>query len=725
MTVSIYQLAHQLHKDIKSVRLLIKQYGIALPETASTLSDTDANALLKKVKSNAQSTHVASPTIKKPLIGSAPVRIASPKNLGGSQSITALNAFKKSFAPAAPIAARPAPATAPKAVAKPENTPSAAGSVTNRDAAEMEQNQVIKPPITLTELANLLEVKPFTLIRDLMDQKIFASMGQVLDENALKVLADKYHFTVETKRRSQEHNVQPVPVKPKVEPAEHLEPRPPIVCILGHVDHGKTTLLDTLRKANVAAKEAGGITQHIGAYQVEVEGKKITFLDTPGHAVFSNIRQRGATVTDIIILVVAADDGFMPQTKESLQLAQKENVPVVVAINKMDVKGANIDRIKQQMQANGIAPEEWGGDTLCTEISALKGTNLDKLLQLVLLQAEMMELKANPKGTPEGVVVESRMEEGQGIVTTAIITSGTLKPGDALVSGTHVCKVRCLLDEHGKRMAQATPATPVQITGWVTMPSAGCTFRGSKNEKEARKEAEACERELKQNQSNNVHKISSIDDLMAAMETQQQKTLKVLLRSDVHGSLEALEACLKGIHSDKVALNIIDTRVGQITLNDIQTAHAGKAIIVGFNTKPANGVQAAAKQKGVRMIQHNIIYELIEQVRNAMRELLEPEWSEIKLGSAEIRKVITLSKGTIAGCMVVSGQIVRDAFVRLIRKGKIITETKAYTLKHFKDYVAEVKSGTECGIGLEDAASDCQEGDLIECYKKVSSLPEL
>lgn len=725
MTVSIYQLAHQLHKDIKSVRLLIKQYGIALPETASTLSDTDANALLKKVKSNNQSTHVASPAIKKPLIGSAPVRIASPKNLGGSQSITALNAFKKSFAPAAPIAARPAPATAPKAVTKPENTPSAAGSIANKDAAKMEQNRVIKPPITLTELANLLEVKPFTLIRDLMDQKIFASMGQVLDENALKVLADKYHFTVETKRRSQERNVQPVPVKPKVELAEHLEPRPPIVCILGHVDHGKTTLLDTLRKANVAAKEAGGITQHIGAYQVEVEGKKITFLDTPGHAVFSNIRQRGATVTDIIILVVAADDGFMPQTKESLQLAQKENVPVVVAINKMDVKGANIDRIKQQMQANGIAPEEWGGDTLCTEISALKGTNLDKLLQLVLLQAEMMELKANPKGTPEGVVVESRMEEGQGIVTTAIITSGTLKPGDALVSGTHVCKVRCLLDEHGKRMAQATPATPVQITGWVTMPSAGCTFRGSKNEKEARKEAEACERELKQNQSNNVHKISSIDDLMAAMETQQQKTLKVLLRSDVHGSLEALEACLKSIHSDKVALNIIDTRVGQITLNDIQTAHAGKAIIVGFNTKPANGVQAAAKQKGVRMIQHNIIYELIEQVRNAMRELLEPEWSETKLGSAEIRKVITLSKGTIAGCMVVSGQIVRDAFVRLIRKGKIITETKAYTLKHFKDYVAEVKSGTECGIGLEDAASVCQEGDLIECYKKVSSLPEL
>lgn len=724
MTVSIYQLAHQLHKDIKSVRLLIKQHGIALPETASTLSDTDANTLLQKVKNNNQSAHAASPIVKKSLIGSAPVRIASPKNLGGSQSVTALNALKKNFASATPVATNSVLTSNQKVVAKQESTISTAVPTT-KDAVETEQNLIIKPPVTLTELANLLKIKPFTLIKDLMDQKIFASIGQVLDENTIKVLADKYNFTVETKRRSHERKAQPAPVKSKVEPSEHLEPRQPIVCILGHVDHGKTTLLDTLRKANVAAKEAGGITQHIGAYQVEAEGKKITFLDTPGHAVFSNIRQRGATVTDIIILVVAADDGFMPQTKESLQLAQKENVPVVVAINKMDVKGANIDRIKQQMQANGIAPEEWGGDTLCTEISALKGTNLDKLLQLVLLQAEMMELKANPKGAPEGVVVESRMEEGQGIVTTAIITSGTLKPGDALVSGTHVCKVRCLLDEHGKRLTQATPATPVQITGWVTMPSAGCTFRGSKNEKEARKEAEACERELRQNQSSNVHKISNIDDLMAAMETKQQKTLQILLRSDVHGSLEALEACLKSIHSDKVALNIVDMRVGQITLNDIQTAHAGKAIIVGFNTKPANGVLAAAKQNGVRIIQHNIIYELIEQVKNAMRELLEPEWSETKLGSAEIRKVITLSKGTIAGCMVVSGQIVRDAFVRLIRKGTIITETKSYTLKHFKNYVSEVKSGNECGIGLEDAASDCQEGDLIECYKKVSSLPEL
>lgn len=724
MTVSIYQLAHQLHKDIKSVRLLIKQHGIALPETASTLSDTDANTLLQKVKNNNQSAHAASPIVKKSLIGSAPVRIASPKNLGGSQSVTALNALKKNFASATLVATNSVLTSNQKVVAKQESTISTAVPTT-KDAVETEQNLIIKPPVTLTELANLLKIKPFTLIKDLMDQKIFASIGQVLDENTIKVLADKYNFTVETKRRSHERKAQPAPVKSKAESSEHLEPRQPIVCILGHVDHGKTTLLDTLRKANVAAKEAGGITQHIGAYQVEAEGKKITFLDTPGHAVFSNIRQRGATVTDIIILVVAADDGFMPQTKESLQLAQKENVPVVVAINKMDVKGANIDRIKQQMQANGIAPEEWGGDTLCTEISALKGTNLDKLLQLVLLQAEMMELKANPKGAPEGVVVESRMEEGQGIVTTAIITSGTLKPGDALVSGTHVCKVRCLLDEHGKRLTQATPATPVQITGWVTMPSAGCTFRGSKNEKEARKEAEACERELRQNQSSNVHKISNIDDLMAAMETKQQKTLQILLRSDVHGSLEALEACLKSIHSDKVALNIVDMRVGQITLNDIQTAHAGKAIIVGFNTKPANGVLAAAKQNGVRIIQHNIIYELIEQVKNAMRELLEPEWSETKLGSAEIRKVITLSKGTIAGCMVVSGQIVRDAFVRLIRKGTIITETKSYTLKHFKNYVSEVKSGNECGIGLEDAASDCQEGDLIECYKKVSSLPEL
>ena len=583
----------------------------------------------------------------------------------------------------------------------------------------------VKPPLVLRELAMLLDVKPFRLISELMQQGIFASINQVMDETVAQKLAAKHGAELIFKRRTQDNVVQKPKEAPKIDESKLLEPRPPIVCILGHVDHGKTTLLDTIRKAHVAAKEAGGITQHVGAYQVEANGKKITFLDTPGHAAFSKIRQRGATVTDIAVLVVAADDGFMPQTEEALRFAQKENVPVVVAINKIDAKGADLDRVKQQMQKHGIMSEDWGGQTLCVGISALKGTNVDQLLELILLQAEMMDLKANPQGAAEGVVIESRVEAGRGATATIIVNKGTLRSGDALVCGSRVCKARALLDENGKTLKEARPSTPVQVLGWSDAPTAGATFHAAKNEKEARREAEEAARSEQASETGDTRKIQSVEELMAALDAKEQKVLRVIIRGDVHGSVEALVDCLSAIQSKKVDLTIVDSGVGQITLNDIHLAHASQAVIVGFNTKLENGAQAAAKHDGVRILQHNIIYELIDEVKNAMRELLDPEWSENKLGSAEVRQLFTVAKRSIAGCMVVAGKMVHGALARLVRKGQILADTKIVTLKRFKDDVNEVKSGYECGIELGNLSEPLCTGDVIECYEKVSKLPDL
>ena len=583
----------------------------------------------------------------------------------------------------------------------------------------------VKPPLVLRELAMLLDVKPFRLISELMKDGVFASINQVMDETVAQKLAARHGVELIFKRRTQENLSQKPKEAPKIDESKLLEPRPPIVCILGHVDHGKTTLLDTIRKTRVAAREAGGITQHVGAYQVEANGKKITFLDTPGHAAFSKIRQRGATVTDIAVLVVAADDGFMPQTEEALRFAQKENVPVVVAINKIDAKGADLDRVKQQMQKYGIMSEDWGGQTLCVGISALKGTNVDQLLELILLQAEMMDLKANPQGAAEGVIIESRIEAGRGATATVIVNKGTLRSGDALVCGSCVCKARALLDENNKPVKEARPSTPVQILGWSDAPEAGATFHVAKNEKEARREAEDAARSKQASEGGDSRKIQNIEELMAALDAKEHPALRVVIRGDVHGSVEALTDCLQAINSQKVDLTVIDAGVGQITLNDIHLAHASKAVIVGFNTKLENGAQAAAKHDGVRILQHNIIYELIDQVKNAMRELLDPEWLENKLGSAEVRKLFTVSKRLIAGCMVVSGKMVHGALARQIRKGQVLTETKIVTLKRFKDDVNEVKSGYECGIELSNLSEALLEGDVIECYEKVSKLPDL
>lgn len=593
----------------------------------------------------------------------------------------------------------------------------------------------LKPTIIVRDFAVLIGLKPFRLISELMEMGIFASMNQTIDEQVAIRIAKKHGFELEIQHRAepQTQAVQQqvakkaeVPVV-EIDETQFLKPRPPIVCVLGHVDHGKTTLLDTIRKTNVVTGEAGGITQHIGAYQVTHNDHKITFIDTPGHAAFSKMRQRGADLTDIAVLVVAADDGFKPQTDEALKFAQKANVPIVVAINKMDAPGANIDRVKQQLQERNIAPEDWGGQTLCTPISALKGTNIDVLLELILLQAEIDEFKANPDCPAEGVIVESQIEIGRGPTASAIIQKGTLKVGDNLICGGVYCKVRALMDDKGERLKSAPPSTPVKILGWTDVPESGIIFTTVKTEKEAKLQAEAFAHKSKRDSLTPVKQDKmNLQSLLDAIAGSKGKTLKIIIKADVHGSAEALSASLETIKSDKIKLEILYSDVGLINNNDIKNATASEAIIVAFNTKFETGTAAQAKHSGIQIIQHNIIYELIDRVKEFMTEMLEPELKENKLGAAEIRQVFSVAKGAVAGSMVTEGKLLRDAFARILRgkKSEPIHQGKITTLKRFKEDANEVRAGYECGIQIS-GFNDYQVGDIIECFEIQKIRPTL
>ena len=656
-----------------------------------------------------------------------------------------------SSAPATPAASTPAetpagppkppsPAGPPKppvAADKPLDSQAIEGETADASAAEaVERTKIhVKPPIVVRDFAVELGLKPFKLISELMEMGIFASMNQTIEEKVALQLATRHGFELEIHHRG-EQSEQGGQAKPKVEKPDDddpkfLQPRPPVVCILGHVDHGKTTLLDTIRKANVVGGEAGGITQHIGAYQIEHNGHKISFIDTPGHAAFSRMRERGANVTDVSILVIAADDAFKPQTDEALKFAKEANNAIIVAINKIDAKGANVDRVKQQMQEKGIAPEDWGGETIAVEVSALKGTNIDNLLDMILLQAEILELKANPSCPASGTIIESQIEQGRGPTASVLVERGTLKQGDALICGEVYCKVKTMTDADGKVLKSAPPATPVKITGWSDVPSSGNKFTSEKNEKTAKRAAEDAIQTRKLADANASSEKSAaagaatVEDLFAAIENQQKKCLRVIVKSDVHGSTEALVQALKEIKSDKVDLDVISKGVGHITKNDVTLASAGGATIVGFNVKLDNGVQSLAKHHDIRIIQHAIIYELIDQVEESMAGLLDAEYTEKKLGGAEIRQVFSMGKGrNVAGCMVTEGIIQRNCIARLMRGGVVIHESKIDTLKRFKDDVKEVRAGYECGINVA-GYDDYEEGDTIECYAVEEQRPSL
>lgn len=573
---------------------------------------------------------------------------------------------------------------------------------------------VSKPPFVVRDFAVLLDIKPFRLISELMEMGIFASMNQPIEEDVAVRVAKRHGILLEVRHRGETQVQQVAKKQEPVVKSVVLEPRAPVVCVLGHVDHGKTTLLDTIRRTNVVKGEAGGITQHIGAYQVEHKNHKITFIDTPGHAAFSKMRERGASVTDIAVLVVAADDGFMPQTDEALKFAQKAGVPVVVAINKVDAKGANIDRVKQQLQQRGITSEDWGGETLVAPVSALKGDGMPDLLDSILLQAEMMELKADFKGEPEATIVESQMEQGLGSTASVIVKQGVLKAGMTLVCGASYCRIRSMMDDKGKALKEAVPSTPVKLIGWNTAPQAGLIAKLVKNEKEAKLHIDDFleSEKVKAQQEAAPKAPMDIHQLFASL-SDQKKLLKVLIKADVHGSVEALTASLLAIKSTKVSLEVIEGSVGLVSKNDVMLAATSGAVIVAFNTKLDTGVAGVLKHEGVQMIQHNIIYELIDQVRDAMADLLDPELKEVKVGAAEVRQLFELSKGNVAGCMVIEGKVNRDAQARLVRKGKVIHQGKIVTLKRFKDDATEVRAGYECGIRI-DGFDAYEPKDIIE-----------
>ncbi|MEC8355405.1 MAG: translation initiation factor IF-2 [Verrucomicrobiota bacterium] len=626
------------------------------------------------------------------------------------------------------------PTTASKAAVPSPPVSSQKDDPSGQESGVVEGNLIIvKPPIVVRDFAGFIGLKPFQLISELMEMGIFASMNQTIEEDVARRVAKVKGFELEIKHRGEKADAAE---KKKVVVDEndkkYLRPRAPVVCILGHVDHGKTTLLDTIRNSKVVSGEAGGITQHVGAYQVSHKDQKITFLDTPGHAAFSKIRERGANLTDVAVLVVAADDGFMPQTDEALKFAQRSQGALIVAINKTDVKGADPEKVKTQMQERSIPPEDWGGDVVTVPISALNGDKVDELLEMILLQAELMELKANPDANSEGVIVEARQEVGRGPTATVIVQKGTLKVGDSIQSGSVHCKVKAMIDDQGNQVKSAPPSTPVNILGWSEVPEAGAPYKKFKNEREARREAEEFDNESKisipkssTEESAESDETSGVDALFAAISKSKATTYQVILKADVRGSLEALEGSLDMIKSDKVILEVLQSEVGQITKNDIKLASTSSADILGFNVKLENGVMGEAKHMGVHIYQNNIIYEIIDLVKENMANLLEPELVEKKTGRAEVRQIFRVSKGrVVAGSMVMEGSIGRNKVARLMRAGKVIAEGKVETLKRFKDDATEVKAGFECGIRL-DSFDKYEEGDFIETFETEKIAPVL
>ena len=582
---------------------------------------------------------------------------------------------------------------------------------------------IIKPPIVVRELAVQLKQKPFKIIADLMELGVFANVNQAIDEKIAQQICAKYGFRFEAEKRERGGGAVHAPVKTVELDVEDkpkdLKPRTPVVTIMGHVDHGKTTLLDVIRKANVAAGEAGGITQHIGAYTISVphpERKKqlaqITFLDTPGHAAFSSMRARGANVTDIVVLVVAANDGVMPQTIEAINHAAAAKVPILVAVNKMDHPNANPMKVRQQLQDKGLVPDDWGGETIFVDVSALTKQGIDKLLEMILLQADLLELKANPNRRAKGNVIESGVEPG-GPTATVLVRKGTLRGGDVILCGEFYGKVRALINEEGQRLKEAGPSVAVKVLGLNGVPEAGLEFSVVEDEKAARELAEQRRFEAKA-QGQEDRKVT-LENLFATLAEAQSKILKVVVKADMQGSVEAIVEALKKIESDKVSLEIIHSDVGTISENDVALASASNAVILGFHARVDSTAAEKAKHEGVQIKLYAIIYELIDQVKEAMAGLLEPVVKENIIGSAEVRQVFELSKGApVAGCMVANGRIVKGK-ARVRRRKDVIYEGVTQSLRRFQDEVDEVRAGMECGIRIE-GYSDFQVGDVIESY---------
>ncbi len=570
----------------------------------------------------------------------------------------------------------------------------------------------IPESITVKDLAMELKKTSGEIIKKLFNYGIMATINNTIDFDTAYLVASEFGVTAKKKEEVKEEDIL---FDESEDKEEDLVPRPPVVVVMGHVDHGKTSLLDAIRKTNVIEGEAGGITQHIGAYKVNINGREITFLDTPGHEAFTSMRARGAQITDIAILIVAADDGVMPQTVEAINHAKAAEIPIIVAINKIDLPGANIDKIKQQLMEYELVPEEWGGDTIFVPISAKKHLNIENLLEMVLLVADMKELKANPHKQAKGAVIEARLDKAKGPIASMLVQRGTLNVGDTIVVGKSIGKIRAMKNDKGQKVKMAGPSTPVEIMGLTEMPEAGDTFYEVKDEKTAKHLIERRKRQEREAHLNNMNKVT-LSNLFEKMASENLKQLNIIIKADVQGTAEALSQSLEKLTNDEVRVKVIHHGAGAVTESDVQLAKAAKAIIIAFNVRPVATAKDMAERDEVEIKQYSVIYQAIEEVEAAMKGLLDPVYEEKVIGEAEVRQTFKVSNvGTIAGCFVLSGKVERNAGVRVIREEVVIHEGKLVSLKRFKDDVKEVTKGFECGLQIE-AYNDIKEGDKIEVF---------
>ena len=673
--IRVYELAKELNVSSKDlITLLMEEFGVEVKNHMSVIEDEDAALIQELIGEN------GIPETKKSIVDEYEDQLAEEVNKGVRKKKKTKKEIER------------------EEIEK--NAEAACGVVEIGDT------------ITVKELCEKLGKPTAEVIKNLIFLGVMAGVNQEIDFATAEKLCEKYEVIAERKKEETEREAFEEDTD-IVE--ENLEKRPPIVTIMGHVDHGKTSLLDAIRKARVTDTEAGGITQHIGAYTVTLNGEKITFLDTPGHEAFTAMRARGAQVTDIVILVVAADDGIMPQTKEAISHCKAANVPMIVAINKIDRPGANVDRVKQELTEHGLVSEDWGGDTICVPVSAKTGENLDSLLEMILLTAEMQELTADPNRKSKGTVIEAKLDKGRGAVASLLIQNGTLHVGDSILVGSTYGRIRAMFDDMGKKIKSAGPSIPVEVLGLSEVPAAGDRFVVVKDEKTARNMAEIRKDKIKTESHQTSHRVS-LEDLYSQIQEGKVKELSIIVKADVQGSVEAIRQSLEKLSTDDVKVRVIHGAVGAITETDITLAAASNALMIGFNVRPDSNAIAAAERDGVDIKTYRIIYDAIEDVKSAMIGMLDPEYKEVVNGKAEVRMTYKISNvGTIAGCYVTDGKIVRNSEIRVIRDGIVIFESVLASLKRFKDDAKEVNKGYECGLSVE-RFNDLKEGDIIESF---------
>ena len=602
-----------------------------------------------------------------------------------------------------------------------------AGETAEAEEVTVDGNEIhLKPPIIVRDLAKALDCKPNEIIGELMTMNIFAAINQVVEPEVASQICQKHGYKLVAERRERTKKQKtsgkskkkvPSTVEAKPKAAKGTKPRPPVVAVLGHVDHGKTSLLDKLRKSDVVAGEAGGITQHIGASTIEWNDHNITFLDTPGHEAFTAMRARGATATDLVVLVVAADDGVMPQTIEALDHARAAGVPIVIAMNKTDLPGADPNKVLLGLQENEVTPEDWGGDVGVVPVSAVTGEGIDELLERITLEAEMLELRCNPQAPAQALIIEAQLEKGMGATANILVRDGTLHVGDVMLCAEYYGRAKALIDQHGERINETGPSTAVKVMGLSGTPNAGAELTVVENEEEAKAIAEARKEEALEQQRSQPQQGATLEDLFQQMENQQKKELKIIVKADVKGSVEAIIDSLNKIESEKIDVTVIHEGVGSITENDILLAAASEAIVIGFHVRATSAIRKKAKEQGVEIRLYSVIYELIEDIQDAMRGQLEPEIHQQPLGKAQIQEIFNITgAGKICGCRVEEGEIRRGANARVIRDGDEIYNGSIESLKHFQDDVKQVKAGQECGIKL-DNFEDFEVGDVVRAFE--------